>query len=359
MAIREGRWDCQYCGSIGNLGRDRACYNCGRSRPAGTKFYLADDAEVKDLKLQQQAKIGPDWVCAFCGTSNAADIEICGSCGHTRDESDAVQETKDFELGQAPTTGDMTIEEDPRAQSEAPPPETSKRRLSPLAIAGIIGAVAILCIGIILAFTVFGSKEVGATVSGFSWERTVDIETFRTVTEEDWSVPSDGRLLSQREEIHHYNQVIDHYETRQRQVQVQVGVETYVCGQRDLGNGFFEDIECSRPVYETQTENYEEPIYVSVPVYQPMFTYEIDKWVVDRTETASGNDHSPFWPRADLSDDEREGDRSEQYLIYFTDEENESYTWEVPEDEFERFELNQKVNLKLNALDDLSEVEIP
>ena len=49
--------------------------------------------------------------------------------------------------------------------------------------------------------------------------------------------PAAGRLLSEREEIHHYDQVLDHYETRQRDVeeQVQVGTETYVCGQRDLG----------------------------------------------------------------------------------------------------------------------------
>ena len=37
MAIREGRWDCQYCGTTGIPGREKVCPNCARSRPEGTK----------------------------------------------------------------------------------------------------------------------------------------------------------------------------------------------------------------------------------------------------------------------------------------------------------------------------------
>ena len=98
MAIREGRWDCQYCGNIGNLGRHRNCQNCGHSRPEGTKFYLADDSEVTDKKLQRQALVGPDWICEYCRTSNAVDIAVCGSCGAARDETSPVQDVKEPQL---------------------------------------------------------------------------------------------------------------------------------------------------------------------------------------------------------------------------------------------------------------------
>ena len=361
MAIREGRWDCQYCGNIGNLGRHRNCQNCGHSRPEGTKFYLADDSEVTDKKLQRQALVGPDWICEYCGTSNAADIAVCGSCGAARDETSPVQQVKEYEPDQVPTTGDMTFDEEPEP-AKSPPEKTTDKKKLPIAIIAGIGAIALLCLAVI-AFLVFGGRDAEASVTGFQWERTVEVEAFQTVVEEDWEIPSGGRLISQREEIHHYDQILDHYETRQRQVEerVQVGVETYVCGQRDLGTGFFEDIECERPVYETQvrTETYEEPIYRDEPVYRPLYTYKIDKWIVVRTEESSGNDHSPYWPRADLGSDEREGETTEVYVVYFVDEDGDTVEWETTLEEWQALEQGQNVVLNLNALGQISEIERP
>jgi len=361
MAIREGRWDCQYCGTVGNLGRDSACDNCGRSRPDGTKFYLADDATVEDKRLQQQALLGPDWVCEFCGTSNAGDKTVCGSCGAPREGGSPTQEIIEYGVGEVPDSGDMTFDDQP-AQSESTAEKSDPKRKLPIAI--IIGGavLAVLCVAIV-AFLVFGGKDENASVTSFDWERTVDIEAFQTVTEEDWQVPAGGRTLSQSQEIHHYDQVLERYETRQRQVeeQVQVGTENYVCGQRDLGNGFFEDIQCDRPVYETQsrTESYEEPIYRDEPVYQTQYVYEIDKWIVIGSETSSGGDHSPFWPRADLSSDEREGDTIEQYWVFFTDADGDVHEWESTLEEWSALEQGQQVVLKLNALGEISEVESP
>lgn len=361
MAIREGRWDCQYCGTIGNLGRYRQCQNCGRSRPEGTKFYLADDVQVTDKKLQRQALVGPDWVCEFCGTSNAADIQICGSCGAPREESSPVQKVTDYEPGGAPTSGDMTFDKEPDSKEPAEEKQKSRPKIPIIAVV-VAAVVGILCLAI-GAFLIFGSSDTEAVVSGFEWERTVEIEQFQTVVEEDWQLPNEARLISQREEIHHYDQILDHYETRQREVQeqVQVGSETYVCGQRDLGNGFFEDIECDRPIYETKTriETFEEPIYRDEPVFQTLYTYEIDKWIVVNTETSSGNDHEPYWPRVNLSNDEREGDTEEYYVVVFTDSEGNIYDWETSPDDWRSFERGQQVILKLSALGTISEIENP
>lgn len=362
MAIREGHWDCQYCGTIGNLGRHKACTNCGRSRPDGTKFYLADEAEIVDKRLESQAQLGPDWICEFCGTSNAANITICGSCGAPREGSSPVQQVKEYAPGEAPTTGDMTFEEEPNeGKGERVEPAASKSS-SKIVIFAIAGAILLLCLGLD-AFLIFAGKDADATVSGFEWQRTQAVEAFQTVTEEDWNVPADGRILSQSQEIHHYDQVIDHYETLERVVdeQVQVGVETYVCGQRDLGNGFFEDIECEQPVYETQshTESYEEAIYRDDPIFQTLYFYEIDKWIVIRNEENGASDHSPFWPRADLSDDEREGERSEYYVVNFADKDGESHSWEATLSEWQSFEQGQQVKLKFNAFGEFTGVEAP
>ena len=61
-------------------------------------------------------------------------------------------------------------------------------------------------------------------------------------------IPPDGRYISEEEAIRRYDQVFVRNETRTRQVseQVQTGTRDYVCGQRDLGNGFFEDITAKR-----------------------------------------------------------------------------------------------------------------
>jgi hypothetical protein len=99
MAIREARWDCQYCGTTGILGRHQACSKCGRSRPAGTKFYLAEDEEVADQKLVEKAAIGPDWVCEFCSSSNPADVSVCQSCHAPREATSPEQQAKEYEPG--------------------------------------------------------------------------------------------------------------------------------------------------------------------------------------------------------------------------------------------------------------------
>ena len=71
MAVREGRWDCQYCGTMGILGRHTVCTSCAKSRPEGTKFYLADDAPVVTEGQQlKEAQLGADWICPYCASSN-------------------------------------------------------------------------------------------------------------------------------------------------------------------------------------------------------------------------------------------------------------------------------------------------
>jgi hypothetical protein len=359
MAVREGRWDCQYCGTKGNLGRHKACQKCGRSRPSGAKFYLPSDEEaaVLDANLLKLAKAGQDWVCEFCGSSNHTEATICHYCGAPREGTSPVQEIKEYDLSQTPESGDMTFDETPerpRSQPESTP-KKSKRPL--LIIGGVLLGLILLCALIFAGIAIFSGKDVDASVSGFQWNRSINVEAYQTVTEEDWSVPSDGRTIDQRQEIHHYDTILDHYETRQREIQVQVGEETYVCGQRDLGNGFFEDIKCTDPIYETQIEEYEEAVNREEPVYETFYTYEIDKWLVVRSESESGRDHNAQWPQLNLAETEREGTQSESYIIFFVNNDDEEYSLELPFSEWQDYEMGQNVLLKLDVFGNLDEVE--
>ena len=132
-------------------------------------------------------------------------------------------------------------------------------------------------------------------------------------------MPSKARLHYTREEIHHYKDVLDHYETvtERKSKQVISGYEEVVVGHKDLGNGYFEEITDSRPIYETEyyTETREEPVYRQEPVYQTKYYYEIDKWFFERKVETTGKDKNPYWGEVVLAEKEREGSRSETYYV--------------------------------------------
>ena len=63
-------------------------------------------------------------------------------------------------------------------------------------------------------------------------------------------MPEEARLQDSRLEFSHYQEVLDHYEQKSRQVEKHriTGYEEYVVGYRDLGNGYFEEITEQRPI---------------------------------------------------------------------------------------------------------------
>jgi hypothetical protein len=128
-------------------------------------------------------------------------------------------------------------------------------------------------------------------VTGFAWERSVQVQALRTVRESAWrgSVPSGARVLSRSRE--------------QRSTErVQTGTRRVKVGVRDKGNGFFEDVYEDRPVYSER------------PVYDEKVTYEVDRWVDARNEEARGGDRRPRWPDVRLGRNEREAGRRERYV---------------------------------------------
>lgn len=348
MAIREGRWDCPSCETKGLLGRDRECNQCGAPRPEGVRFYLPKDAvEVEDPEQIAVAKAGADWICEYCGASNRTTQTQCVECGAPR--SQVTQAVRDYRLDEVPRSGDRRSSQPISVSSPSVSPVQSSLSARKLGAIGICLAI-VIGIGIFL----FQPIAMDATVSSLSWERTVKIEKLTTVTESDWSVPTGGRTLSQQEEIRRYEQVLDRYETRTRNVseRVQVGTETYVCGTRDLGNGFFEDKTCTRAVYETRsrTETYEEPIYRDEPVYDTKYTYEIDEWLPNREELAAGEGKSARWPEFTLGTDEREAKRTEKYQARFLGERGKIYTLKLDENIWDELEIGESRKLKVNRL---------
>lgn len=349
--VREGLWDCVYCGTTGVRGRDIACPNCGQVRPDDVTFYLAEDAaEVTDEQLLQRARGGADWVCDYCGTSNEAEHTTCKQCGAPREADATRQEQRRYDMAHVPRSGDNTWEPQRSPEpEEAPEPEPEQKGGIPtFAWVGALLALLVVCGGI---FFFLDNRQESMRVDGFAWERSIEVEELRTVTEEDWEVPAGGRVLSESREVYEYEEVIVGYETRTREVteQVQTGTRDYVCGQVDLGNGFFEDEICTEPIYEerTRTETYEEPITEEQPVYRTRYTYEIDRWETERTEEAAGEDQEPFWPPVELAEDERQGERDELYLVYLRSDDGDSHELALEEEVWSVLELEGRYTVSL------------
>ena len=350
MAIREGAWDCPVCGRKGNRGPDKFCGGCGAPRGPEVKFYLPEDApEVTDAAALEKAKAAPDWICPYCAADNPDSASFCTGCGAPRDGAKQRQ----------------VIEH----RFDAPPPPPPPAQAAP-AKPGNRKVFTLGCLGLIVLAVLFalfsGPKDKTLTVTGFRWERVIDVEAAETVVKEEWQddLPAGARSLSSQREVRGYNKIQIGTETRTRTVteQVQVGTEQVKVGVRDLGNGYFEDVYESRPVYEnvSREETYEEPVYREEPVYGTKVRYEIEEWQSSRTERATGQDLSPLWPDPGLGGREREKDRKEKYQILFEDEDGKDYTYETTsESEWRGFEVGRAYEASVKRNGEVVEVNGP
>ena len=235
--------------------------------------------------------------------------------------------------------------------------DTSKVRKNKFGFIGAGIAIVLLILSLVYLFV---PKQVDFVLSSIQWTHSQNIEEYRTINESDWSLPSGGRLLFTQQEISGYEEVLDHYETRTREVSEQVldGYDTVVTGTRDMGNGYFEEITSQVPRYRTEyhTETYEEPVYRSEPIYSTKYYYEIDKWVFDRTITSSGTDKNIQYKEYVLEENERDSTFIDEYEFTGIIEEKE-YTISVDKSTWDKYDVGDSIPAKINRLGIVSLVE--
>lgn len=365
-----GYWDCIYCNSKGIKGDNRECPNCGHPRDEDVKFYIGKE---KDIVPESKKNDNPDWVCQYCNSLNPSYETSCLSCGAERtnktyfDKSKNDSPNSEYENDNIDEASNSTFCEDSYAKDDAYDDfltsehendsidETSNSAFYEEAIedsyvkddaytneknssenivvnafnnllafikeyrsniligTSIFAAAALIIWSICYLFIPYTTT---IKVDSFEWSRTIELEELRTFEENDWSLPAGAKLKYTNEEIHHYDQVIDHYEHRTRTVSRQVPDGTEVVGYRDLGNGQFE--EQTRTKYKTvyEEESYEQPIYRDEPVYRTKYYYTIDRWVHWKDVKTSGQDRSPYWGEVGyLNSKQREGSRIEKYYV--------------------------------------------
>ena len=338
-----GYWDCPVCGSKEIRGDVVNCPSCGRAR-GDVKFYLKgveegatrEENERGDIEYlsEEQAKYvskNPDWYCSFCNSLNSDNAQFCGNCGASRANSEANY----FDMlkkNQEKTAAEQAAQ--PRASAQP-----QKRSSRPLVIFAVI---LLAVIGLFVWMN--GNKTAGdLKVTALEWTRVIQIDRNREYSESDWMLPDGATLTDTRSELHHFDSVLDHYESRevQRSRQVVDHYETYYTYE-DNGNGTFSEISHERPVYTTEyyTETVQEPVYVQVPRYANKYYYTIWRWKPEREVTASGTDHQTAWPEYTLEENEREGGRAEQYRFTVEHQEKKEAPATYVVDEAHWMELN-------------------
>lgn len=405
-------WKCNSCDSI-IRGDNRSCPNCGTPIPNNVKYMMPDNPTIVeamkagtiltgDKKIHTDEK-GirseivetkdernlPNWKCHYCGYQNFAEDTSCRGCGAAKSndtyyEKISVKSDKDERSYDKDFTEISDIEEYELVNDYTKPikksepkhyiVEPTKKSVWETIKEFLRGSdprvlITILACAIIIPFLIwlFTPVQREARITSFSWERSIDVEEYKLCHEDDWSVPPGATVTDQRQEIHHYDHVLDHYETRTKQVaeRVLVGYETEY---RDLGNGQAEVVQT--PVYETQyhTETYQEPVYKDVPVYKTKYYYDIGRWKYSISLTTTGFDQTPYWHETDLPisvdnpeyGDLRQGSRHETYRVHLINYDDEKSTITYNYNDWMNLQIGDVLRYKSFRFTDqpLSEVEV-
>ncbi|MBR6187031.1 MAG: zinc ribbon domain-containing protein [Clostridia bacterium] len=319
-----GYWDCPYCQYQGISGDQGKCPQCGRPR-GDVKFYMKGYAEGQTREENERGDIeyldeekakyvnrNPDWYCSYCNTLNSDNAEKCSNCGATRADSEANY----FDQLKKRQQQQQQSAQAQQAQQRAPEKGGSKKWL-------IFLAVAAIAIFGIVKFMSGNTTQGDLKVTRIEWARSINIEQNIQYSESGWTLPAGAELTAQKEEVHHYDTVLDHYQNVQveRSREVLDHYETYYT-YKDMGNGYFEEVANERPIYKTEyyTETVQQPVYRQVPRYQTKYYYTIWRWTPARDVKATGDDHNAQWPEVTLRENEREGQRTEAYAFQVVNE---------------------------------------
>lgn len=343
LGTYEMLWDCKFCGAKKLLGlTHRYCPNCGAPQDPDRRYFPSDEEKVA---VEDHVYYGADVICEFCDTPNSAKSQFCMSCGAPLTEAAKVKrqaeqvrrEGEAFRPDAAQSLGERLDEEDrARVRTEKP-----SRRGGPnwRLIALIAVVIAIVGAGIFL-FT--RTTEASVYVTGHAWEREIDIEVYGPVSDSDWCdrMPNDAYRVTRQEEKRDTKKVPDG--------------ETCTVRRVDNGDGTFSERE------ECQTK------YRDEPVYDYKCYYTVDRWTRSREVTASGDSlkDTPYWPDTGIMQTgscrgcEREGDRTERYIVQLkSSESGDAYECSVDREFWESMGIETRWTLSVRSIDGLPQCD--
>jgi membrane protease subunit (stomatin/prohibitin family) len=344
----ELEWTCPTC-KTRNPGTQTTCSGCGAAQPKDVQFETPAAAElIQDQAKIEQAKAGPDIHCAFCGARNAATAKVCHQCG------------ADLTQGKARGAGQVV-----GAYSTAPAPEVKctscgmmnpgtakvctrcgaplgkatppQLAATPMPKSSGFGGMTMVFIGIavlvvlgLCAMVFFSFRTSGkvATVQEARWERTIDVMALVPVSASAWrdQLPSGAANVSCRQEF------------RFTTSNPQAGAKE-VCGTPytvDTGTGV------GRVVQDCEYE-----------VYDDKCSYTTNQWAVVTAVKNAGVGFSPAWPAANLTGEQRLGDRHENYVCVLNADDK-TYSLSIrSQAEYEQCQPGTRWKIEVNTFGDV------
>jgi hypothetical protein len=313
----EMHWQCSSCGHT-NLGRHKKCQECGDPKDKSEKYMMPSDtagaASVKSEKLLRLAKAGANWRCEFCGSDQRALDGQCGNCG-------------------ASPSGKSILDEGKKPTAKSSWTRRVLRRLRgwlskwsvriPLALIVLVTAI-VLWTG--------RTRHFDATVQAVTWKHTITVERYRVWDRNGWrnEIRADAfEVVSQGQKIHHYDDVLDGYDTEHYTEQVACGEDCTTvpesCSEScsDNGNGFATcTTSCSgggqscTTRYCSESRTRQVPRYRKEPRYAEAVAYRIWDWGMDRNVHASGRGvHDLNWPDEEAQVGVNLGDKEQERAL--------------------------------------------
>ena len=345
----ELEWTCKNCGTR-NPGTRKNCASCGAAMGAQNPFELPAQQElVKDETKIAGASVGPDVACPYCGTRNVGNATVCKQCGG------------DLQGAQARMAGGVlgAFDESPQAEikcascgtlnpanatkckncgatlsrpkapvvAPTPTPAPSIPRLWL-----ILGIAAVLLLCASAMFLLFRTSDTRATVDNVNWQRTIAVMALMPVRDATWKdqLPSDANVLGCELKDRRYS---DSPEPNSKKI----------CGTPyviDQGNGFGKTVQDCQYLVQDQ--------YCSFTRLQ---------WTVVDTIAARGTDLNPYWPPLTLQNQQREGNRSEDFRVELVSG-SDRYTYNPPSaQEFARYKIGSHWKLTVNGLGSIVNTE--
>lgn len=333
--VYEMLWDCKFCGTKKLLGKThRFCPNCGGQQDPSWRYFPSDAEKVA---VQDHVYVGADKICKACNSLNGGAAEFCGNCGaplsgaataqqlagRTKGEGESF-ETENLQQRQKPT-------QIPGLGIAAAAKPAAKGGGGILSKWKIIAVVVVVLIGG-LVFALTRTVKASAYVTGYEWERTINLESLQPVHDKTncERMPGDAYSVSRS-----YEQV----DTRQ----IPDG-QTCTTNQIDQGDGTFrEERSC-----ETK--------YRSEPVMGYMCTFMVNRWVGASPAVARGDKtNAPYWPSTDATGCfsigcKREGSRNERYILKLRGDGDRPFECPVDYDLWQETKLERGFDIEVGTI---------
>lgn len=371
----EAHWSCTSCGRSGIPGRRKRCPSCGNPK-GGDETYEAPSErgnyltakELKAMGVDPQQHLS-DETCQYCGAKLKPGTQRCPNCGAPLTDVGYTTHVcpscgRESNAEQCPNCGAPTEEKLVAHRHGTPPPTRPKppeKQSNPLLknlkfiIPAGVGLLLLCALACLMVFLMYPRHEV-ATVEALSWERQIAIQEHQHNRHEGWELPPGADVERREERVHHHDQVLQGYEESCgyeetcETISVYDHTETtcYDDGTCDEHDVYRDEREC--------TEEYvckDEPVYEDVPVYRTWYTYRVWEWVDLEPAVARGTDPATMhWPDVRLTDDQRQGERTERCTVTFRSEKGGQYNYTPPCTELERFHIGSpwRIERRINTV---------